>query len=136
MSLNTEWQSRKVQAATRDVGVLTPAYAARAEISGSWDVEGNRAIDFVGAGDPAIHAISARQFWDTRLRGVDAGKLTYQCEHSRLDHREFRCRPAGRRRCGKTSDRAAVVATATNIFYSLLKLHQIQDLRLGLLAQA
>lgn len=54
MSLNTEWQSRKVHVKTRDVGVLTPAYAPRAEISGSWDVEGNRHIDFVGAGYPAF----------------------------------------------------------------------------------
>ena len=48
MSLNTEWQSRKEQATTRGVGVLTQVFAARAENSEIWDVEGKRYIDFAG----------------------------------------------------------------------------------------
>jgi 4-aminobutyrate aminotransferase len=48
MSLNTEWQSRKEQATTRGVGVLTQVYAARAENAEIWDVEGKRYIDFAG----------------------------------------------------------------------------------------
>src|SRR5438552_17235066 len=48
MSLNTEWQSRKEQATTRGVGVLTQVFAARAENAEAWDVEGKRYIDFAG----------------------------------------------------------------------------------------
>jgi 4-aminobutyrate aminotransferase len=48
MSLNTEWQSRKEQATTRGVGVLTQVFAARAENAEIWDVEGKRYIDFAG----------------------------------------------------------------------------------------
>src|SRR5437867_43596 len=48
MSLNTEWQSRKEQAAARGVGVLTQVYAERAENAEIWDVEGKRYIDFAG----------------------------------------------------------------------------------------
>jgi 4-aminobutyrate aminotransferase len=48
MSLNTEWQSRKEQATTRGVGVLTQVFAARAENAEIWDVEGRRYIDFAG----------------------------------------------------------------------------------------
>ena len=46
--MNTEWQSRKEQATTRGVGVLTQVFAARAENSEIWDVEGKRYIDFAG----------------------------------------------------------------------------------------
>jgi 4-aminobutyrate aminotransferase len=48
MSLNTEWQSRKEQATTRGVGVLTQVFAAKAENAEIWDVEGKRYIDFAG----------------------------------------------------------------------------------------
>jgi len=48
MSLNTEGQNRKDQATTRGVGVLTQVFAARAENSEIWDVEGKRYIDFAG----------------------------------------------------------------------------------------
>lgn len=46
--LNADLQTRKNAATPRGVGVMTDFYAARAENSEIWDVEGNRYIDFGG----------------------------------------------------------------------------------------
>src|SRR5438034_2589540 len=77
MSLNTEWQSRKEQATTRGVGVLTQVFAARAENAEIWDVEGKRYIDFAGGigvlntghRHPKVMAAVAEQL----------GKFTHTC---------------------------------------------------------
>src|SRR3989449_3347723 len=77
MSLNTEWQSRKEQATTRGVGVLTQVFAARAENAEIWDVEGKRYIDFAGGigvlntghRHPRVMAAVAEQL----------GKFTHTC---------------------------------------------------------
>ncbi|MCL6708456.1 4-aminobutyrate--2-oxoglutarate transaminase [Pseudomonas sp. R2.Fl] len=45
---NTEVAARKNEAISRGVGMTTQIYAARAENSEVWDVEGNRYIDFAG----------------------------------------------------------------------------------------
>jgi 4-aminobutyrate aminotransferase, prokaryotic type len=45
---NTEVAARKNDAISRGVGMTTQIYAARAENSEVWDVEGNRYIDFAG----------------------------------------------------------------------------------------
>jgi len=77
MRLNTEWQSRKEQATTRGVGVLTQVFAARAENAEIWDVEGKRYIDFAGGigvlntghRHPKVMAAVAEQL----------GKFTHTC---------------------------------------------------------
>jgi 4-aminobutyrate aminotransferase len=77
MSLNTEWQSRKEQATTRGVGVLTQVFAARAANAEIWDVEGKRYIDFAGGigvlntghRHPKVMAAVAEQL----------GKFTHTC---------------------------------------------------------
>lgn len=46
MTTNLELQDRRSAAIARGVGVMTPVYAAKAENSEIWDVEGNRYIDF------------------------------------------------------------------------------------------
>ena len=48
MSNNADLQTRKNAATPRGVGVMTDFYAARAENSEIWDVEGRRFIDFGG----------------------------------------------------------------------------------------
>jgi 4-aminobutyrate aminotransferase len=47
-SLNEQILARKAAATPRGVGVLSPFFAARAEGSELWDVEGRRFIDFAG----------------------------------------------------------------------------------------
>jgi 4-aminobutyrate aminotransferase len=77
VNLNTEWQSRKEQATTRGVGVLTQVFAARAENAEIWDVEGKRYIDFAGGigvlntghRHPKVMAAVAEQL----------GKFTHTC---------------------------------------------------------
>ncbi len=46
MNSNQEWKSRKDAATPRGVGVMCNFYAARAENSEIWDIEGKRYIDF------------------------------------------------------------------------------------------
>jgi len=48
MSKNAEWLSRRTAAVPRGVVSATPVFAARAENSEIWDVEGRRYIDFSG----------------------------------------------------------------------------------------
>jgi 4-aminobutyrate aminotransferase / (S)-3-amino-2-methylpropionate transaminase / 5-aminovalerate transaminase len=48
MKSNAELQARRVAAVPRGLGHATAVYAARAENSEIWDVEGNRYIDFAG----------------------------------------------------------------------------------------
>jgi len=68
-SLNEQLLARKAAATPRGVGVMAPFFAARAQGSELWDVEGRRFIDFaggiavmnVGHGHPRVKAALAAQ---------------------------------------------------------------------------